>query len=225
MKKIILIFFCLSLIAGYAQKTKVEKPNYKKIEKKISKVGSEFYYPTLMDRFLASDTTLTIEQKRCLYYGFIYQNQYSPYGGSDYFDSIRIILKKEELDISDYEQILVFSDSVLKVNPLDLTTLNYVLYCHDFLQNFSMVDQTMSKFKIVIDAIFSSGTGESQKDPYYVIYVDHEYVLLNILGYKVKGQSLIGTCDYMEVAKNKDNIKGIYFDVSPSLNYLENMFK
>ncbi|MBP1672216.1 MAG: hypothetical protein H6Q25_31 [Bacteroidetes bacterium] len=225
MKKIILLFFCLSLMVGYAQKTKVEKPNYKKIEKKIAKEGSEFFYPTLMERFNAGDTTMTIEQKRCFYYGFIYQNQYSPYGGSDYSDSIRVILKKEELDISDYEQILVFSDSVLKVNPLDLTTLNYVLYCHDFLQDFSMVDLTMSKFKMIIDAILSSGTGESQKDPYYVIYVDHEYVLLNILGYKVKGQSLVGTCDYMEVAKNKDNIKGIYFDVSPSLNYLDNMFK
>jgi hypothetical protein len=223
--KFVLLFFCLSLMVGYAQKKEIEKPNYKKIEKKIAKEGSEFFYPTLMERFNAGDTTLTLEQKRCFYYGFIYQDQYSPYGGSDYSDSIRVILKKEELDISDYEQILVFSDSVLKVNPLDLTTLNYVLYCHDFLQDFYMVDQTMSKFKIIIDAIFSSGTGESQKDPYYVIYVDHEYVLLNILGYKVKGQSLVGTCDYMEVAKNKDNIKGLYFDVSPSLNYLDNLFK
>ncbi len=223
--KFVLLFFCFSLIAGYAQKTKVEKPNYKKIEKKIAKEGSEFYYPTLMERFIACDTTMTLEQKRCLYYGYIYQDTYSPYGDSDYSDSIRVILKKEELDISDYEQILVFGDSVLKNNPFDLNTLNYVLYCHDFLQNFSKVDQTMVKFKIVMDAIFSSGTGESEKNPYYVILVSHEYVLLNILGYKVKGQSLVGTCDYMEVAKNKDNIKGIYFDVSPSLNFLDNMFK
>lgn len=225
MKKIILIFFCLSLIAGYAQKTKVEKPNYKKIEKKISKKGSEFYYPTLMDRFLASDTTLTIEQKRCLYYGFIYQSSYSPYINSDYFDSIGVVLEKEELVVSDYEKIIVFSDSVLKENPFDLKTLNYVLYCYDYLENSEMVEKTLVKFKTIIDAIYSSGTGESLKKPYYVIFVSHEYVIINILGYKAKGQSLIGTCDYLEVAKNKDNVKGVYFDVSPSLNFLDNLFK
>lgn len=225
LKKGIILLFCFTLVFGYAQKREVQKPNYKKIEKKIKKEGSDYYYPMLLDRFIKADTTLTLEQKRCLYYGYTFQSIYSPYGDTKFRDSISVVMKKEEMDISDYEKIIVFSDSALLENPFDLDALNYLLYCHDFLQNSQELDKTIAKFRIVFEAILSSGSGETLKDPYYVISVDHEYMLLNIFGYHSVSQSLIGTCDYLKLETNEDKIEGLYFDVTPSFNYLNNLFK
>jgi len=38
-------------------------------------------------------------------------------------------------------------------------------------------------------------------------------------------QSLIEHYDYLTVAKNDAKIEGLYFDVSPCLNSMSNMFK
>src|SRR5690242_4415478 len=106
MKKIILLFFLVESIAGFSQNHKWESPDYKKIEKDIADKESNLYYPKLLDRYLRSDTTMTLEEKRYVYYGYTFQSGYSPYGSSNYMDSLRPIVRKQNVTRDDYPLIL-----------------------------------------------------------------------------------------------------------------------
>ncbi|HHC80572.1 MAG TPA: DUF4919 domain-containing protein, partial [Flavobacteriia bacterium] len=176
--------------------------------------------------FMASDTTMTLDEKRHLYYGYIYQDTYSPYGHSNYTDSLKVLMQKRQLSNDELKNVIVFSDSILTKNPFDLRVMNTKLFAYKEFKNDSAFQKTLNKFKIVIDALLSSGDGRKKKTAFYVINVSHEYDLLNILGFSFGGQqTLIDHYDYLTVVENPQKIEGFYFDVSPSLNSLNEMFK
>ncbi len=225
-KQLLIISALLFSVMVFSQEMKMKKPNYRRIKRKISKEKSDYYYPKLMKRYRSSDTTMTLQEKRYLYYGYSFQNNYSPYGESIYIDSLRQLFKKEEYDNKDLLQIIAFSDSVLVKYPFNMRVMNYQLYAYDKLGEKDKFERKISQMKIMVDAILSSGDGLTMKTSFYVIYVSNEYDLLNILGFEFGGeQSLIEHYDYLKVAENPQNIDGFYFDVIPCLNSLNGLFK
>ena len=98
MKNIFVVIF-LTFLTPHAsgQNNEYKAPDYKGIKRMINSDESEFYYPRLMERYINFDTTLTLQDFRLLYYGFLFNDRYSPYGRSDYTDSVNIILSKDEL--------------------------------------------------------------------------------------------------------------------------------
>ena len=217
------VFFMFNL---FAQKWYFEKPDYNEIEKNIADKKSSFYYPQLMVRYQLADSTMTWEEKRHLYYGYIFDKNYEPYGTSDFSDSLSITLRKEDHSDSILNKIIEWGDSVLKENPFDIRTLNSQIYAFKEKNDRKNFDRKMIQMKIVIDALISSGNGLNKEKAFYVIYTDHEYDLLEILGFQFGGsQKLIELYDYLTLAENEHGIKGLYFDVSPCLNSLNEMFK
>ncbi len=226
MKKIIFILFILLSHLSYSQDWDFEKPDYKKIEQNIKKINSNLFYETLMNRYLQADSTMTLEEKRHLYYGYTFDEKYSPYSRSDYGDSLRVILKKEAADSLDLIKIVDFTDKMLLDNPFDLSAINYQLYSLKEMGNKKSFDEKVTQLRIIVDALISSGNGKSKQDAFYVIYTSHEYDLLNILGLQFGGsQSLIEHYDYLTVAENKSQLEGLYFDVTPCLNSMTKMIK
>lgn len=88
-------------------------------------------------------------------------------------------------------------------------------------------DKIYFRMNCIIDAILKSGDGKTEDTPLYVIEVSHEYDILNIIGLEYGGeQSLVKNgMDYLKLKDNKMNLKGLYFDASPSFNFLEKSFK
>ncbi|MCZ4410453.1 DUF4919 domain-containing protein [Cryomorphaceae bacterium 1068] len=218
------VFFVFSIM-GFTQDVKPEKPDYKTIKKEISKKKSEFYYPDLLERFQNADTTMTLKEKRYLYYGYSFQDAYSPYGESDYEDSLRTLARKENPTEPELKKICDFADSVLVESPFNLTAINSQLYALDELQEILKFNERLSQMQMVLDALFSSGDGLEKETAFYVLYVSHEYAVLSIMGYEFRGQSLIEHYDYLTVAKNPEKIEGFYFDISPCLDSMKEMFK
>ncbi len=222
------ILFLFIIIPGliFSQSIKFEKPNYKKIEKEISQEESNFYYKSLFERYQNGDTTLNLQEKRHLYYGEIFQDNYSPFGTSDYTDSINIVLNNNTLTDTDYQNIIRFSDLILLNNPFDLQALNYALFACDKSGQKDLSDKKYAQMNVIFDAVLSSGDGLKKESAFYVIYISHEYAVLNILGFEFAGQqSLIEHYDFLKVNNNKYHIEGFYFDVSPSLNHLNEIYK
>ncbi len=226
MKKIILITFTLISSFSYSQDWNFEKPNYKKIKKHIKNKKSPLFYESLMNRFKNADSTMTLEEKRHLYYGYIFDENYSPYASSEYNDSLRTVLQKEKLDSLDLINVVYFTDKVLLDNPFDLRAINYQLYSLKQIGDKTTFNKKVIQFRTIIDALMSSGNGKSKEEAFYVIYISHEYVLLDILGFQFGGtQRLIEHYDYLTLAENEEKIDGLYFDVSPCLNSMSKMFK
>ena len=82
---ITLLFLAVTISA---QNNSFKQPNYKSIEKNIKKKKSVFFYPTLFKKFISSDTSFTLAEKRHLYYGYSFNENYSPYGSSSFKDSV-----------------------------------------------------------------------------------------------------------------------------------------
>ena len=215
----------LTSMTVFSQNIDIKAVDYKKIKKEISKENSAYYYPVLLGKYLNSDTNMTLEEKRHLYYGYPFQKRYSPYGSSAFSDSIRLVAQKNDLEENDLRKLIRYADSVLVDNPFDLRAMNYQLYAFEKLGEKEKFDKKINQMRIVVDAILSSGDGLSKETAFYVIYVSHEYDLLNILGFKFGGvQKLIDHYDYLKLKRNPQKIKGFYFDITPSLNYLSKEF-
>ena len=210
-----------------AQDQVFEKPDYKKIKKVIAKKNSPFYYPVLLEKFNAADTSISIEELRHLYYGFIYDKNYSPYGTvSEYTDSLEILQSKSNPDFDDLRKIIAYGDSILAKNPFDLRAIDGQMYAFEKLQEPEELNDKIIQLQMIITCIMSSGTGMSEDTPFYVISVSHEYLILAAFNLSIKSQSLLkGNIDYLKVQKNPDKIKGLYFDVSAAMNYLSNIFE
>jgi hypothetical protein len=226
MKKLALITFILISFSTYSQDWDFEKPNYEKIEKNIQEKESNLFYKSLMDRYLKADSTLGLEEKRHLYYGYIFNKNYEPYFRSNYGDSLRVVLQKESMDSIDLRTIVRFTDSILTKNPFELNAINYQLYSLEQMGNRELFDHRIVQMRIIVDALMSSGNGKTKEEAFYVIFTSHEYAILNLLGFQFGGsQSLIEHYDYLTVAENEAEIEGFYFDVSPCLNSMSKMFE
>lgn len=228
MKKsfILCMLICLSIFA-MAQNPKIAKPDYKKIKSAVSDENSTSYYPVLLDRYAKSDTTLTKEDFKLLYYGSLFQSSYSPYGHSDYNDSIRPLLAKDSLSASEYNVLIKFEKLVLDKFPFNMSDLNILAFAYEHTGNNESAKQTEYKLEHVIETILSTGDGSTEETAWHVVSVDHEYDILKMIGFKFGGeQSLTGKgCDYLKIQQNKHDIKGFYFDVNKILEAEENLFK
>lgn len=226
MKKIALFILVLTGHLLHSQEWTFEKPNYKKIEKNIKKKDSNLNYESLMARYLEADSTMTLEEKRHLYYGYSFDKNYSPYSRSDFKDSLRVVLRKEQLDSVDLNKLVYFTDKMLFESPFDLDAINYQLYALEQIGNKQSFDNRMTQLRTIVDAMLSSGNGKQKNEAFFVIYTSHEYNLLSILGFQFGGsQSLIEHYDYLTLAENEAKLEGLYFDVSPCLNAMTKMFK
>jgi hypothetical protein len=226
MKKITLLFLLLFCSIGFTQNDSFKKPNYSEIEKKIKLKDSKFYYPKLIKKYYQSDPSLSLEEKRVLYYGFIYSPKYSPYGSREFTDKITAIFKNNYISEEDYEKIIEYSDILLEKNPFNINAINYKLYACKQIQNSSDVIKASVKLQIINDAILSSGEGLTKETAYVVINPNHEYSFLNLLGFTFSGlRSTVEQYDYLSLKENEQNIEGLYFDASASANYMSNLFK
>ena len=113
MRAFLLFVFILSVSCVFAQ---IQPPNYEGIKKIITVKESQFYYPDLFERYKNSDSTLTVQEYRILYYGFIYQEKYDPLGLPTYFDSLNNLLSKKTLTKNDYEKIINYEIKQTNLN-------------------------------------------------------------------------------------------------------------
>ena len=208
-----------------AQSRSFEAPDYEVIEKAIADEESNLFYDSLMTRFQQGDSTLSLEEKRYLYYGYIFQDDYSPYGRSLMNDTLRSLLQKEKLDSLELRTVIRLTNPNLAEHPFDLKALNYQLFAYDELGDDEAYWAARTKYFSIFDALFSTGDGASKETAIYVIETAHEYAVLNVLGFEFGGkQSLIEHYDYLTLLENEYDLEGLYFDITPCLNHLNSMF-
>jgi len=221
----LLSLFILSSIQ--AQSWDFTAPDYAAIEEACSDEEGDFFYPSLIRRFINADTTLSLEELRHVYYGYTFTSQYSPYGDSDYKDSIQIVLNGDSLSFTDtnnYHRLSAYCDSALQDFPFDISAMSYKLWA---LENISKSGyyETLWRHNAIVEVLISSGDGVAPETAFYVIKTSHEYYLLNVFDFDFGGQqSLIGECDKLKLAENEFDLEELYFNVSPCLNHLNSMF-
>ncbi|MGV8947580.1 MAG: DUF4919 domain-containing protein [Lutibacter sp.] len=206
-------FLMIVLCNVNSQQLPPQKPNYDLINREIQDSSSNFYYPKLMSRLLAFDTTLSKGDYRHLYYGYIFQKEYQPYWTSPDEENLVKFYRSKKVSEKDYDLIIKLASHSISEFPFDLRQINYMGYIYHLKGDEEMAKRVIYRFHGILDAIMSSGDGKTCETGFHVISVSHEYVMLNMFQFQMKQQALIGDCDYMDLVKNERNIDGIYFNI------------
>ena len=214
----LLICFLTVCITGRAQGHKFMEPDYESIQTAVSNPSSSSYYPKLMKRYLNRDATLTADEFRLLYYGFIYQKQYDPYSPSMEHNALSLYLDKETLTENDCDVIINYTNISLVDYPFNFHHLRMTIYALHLKGQHDEADKLLKMLNGIIDAILSTGDGKTMRTAFHVIYTQHEYEIVNFLGYNAEHHTLNNRWDIIHLSKNNDKIPVFYFNVGEMLD-------
>ena len=204
-------------------------PDYKQIKKEINTKNSEFYYPELLRRFEAADTTLTVEHMYYFYYGTATRPDYNPYKTSNY-DALHKAIEKETPEKEDWEKAAQAIDDQLKTDP---TNIRFHLYKQIVYENLygSESEKTLEAYNQVImllSAVRATGDGRSKETAFHVISVVDEYGIMDVFGLSLKMQSLVEdkgqSYDVMELEENKYGLESMYFNITVGMEAVNKLF-
>ncbi|WP_294078799.1 DUF4919 domain-containing protein [Proteiniphilum sp. UBA5384] len=225
MYKLLFIFAFISTVAfsAHAQDEFFSAPDFAQIERNIKEPASSYYYPKLMEKYMSGDETMTLEEGRHLYFGFIYQSQYMPVDTSSYNNKIAEVLSKKSFTPGDYNNILEYSSALLLEDPFNLRALNAKLLVYAQQDNAHEYKRVAQQRRVVQNAIAGTGDGMSEKTPFYVIRVAHEYDILPFLGYSFGGNDKILSTkkiNYLTLSENRFGVEKVYFNIAPVIDHV-----
>jgi hypothetical protein len=221
MKKVLLTHCLLLTIvfAAQAQDQQFRKPDYEKIQTAISRENSEHHYPALFKRYTGNDTTLNHQDYQMLYYGYLFQEDYAPQTSSKYRERLNAIYEKDQLKQEDFREIIALEKKILKEKPFSMRDLNTLAYSYEQTGQKEMTQKIDYKINLIIETILSSGNGLEEETAWHVTAITHEYDILNVLGFGIKGDESMRSegIDYIKVERNQYGIPGFYFNISKVL--------
>ncbi|MDD5346339.1 MAG: DUF4919 domain-containing protein [Proteiniphilum sp.] len=211
----ILVFILLTVAFCdlYPQVPIAQAPDYESIKQEIFDSSSDYYYPQLMERYEAFDSTLTVTDFRHLYYGFIFHENYDPDWKSRDEKKIEKYFRNAKEDERNFDKVVDLVCKSLQDYPFDLRTMRFLCFLYHQKGDKEMGEKASHRFISIIGAILSSGDGESCETAYHVISPRHEFSILKIFQFESAAQMRVDGCNYLELKENKRGMEGIYFKV------------
>lgn len=137
--------------------------------------------------------------------------------------------------LREQQEIVRIAELALKDNPFDLQSMYMISRLLRDMGKTNLARIWDYRLENLLGAVISSGTGKSQDDPFVVTSPDHEYFLLEVLGYEVDDYEFREPgFDYLKVhpadpsrIPSSKTPAGFFFDVRPlieqyNLKYPEN---
>lgn len=162
------------------------KPDLEAIKAASTDPGSEFYYPTLLTRFMANDTLMTDVQFQYFYYGTLFQEDYDPYRPAfrpKQLDVLKPIYQKPNQSRSERQLMLEYALAAMDDNPVNIRQLVNRIYIYEKNGKYDLAKIWQYKLNHILLVIASSGAGTDPETARIVVYPEHEYDLLNLAGY------------------------------------------
>lgn len=203
------------------RKIVVEKPNLDEIKKTTLDPTSKFYFPKLRKKYEVNDTTMTPEEFRNFYLGYMFQEDFDPYRVSPYSTVTDSFRNKPTHTKEEIDTIIKYAQLALEDNPFDLRQMSFLIHVLKEKRKDMRAKIWEYRLEHLLGAIKSTGTGESVEDAWYVMYPAHEYDMVQLLGYEaVDAQFIDPGYDYLAVQpdetdtrKRDKSAKGFYFNV------------
>ncbi len=213
MRAIFLIISLNFFLSGFGQIDEPNPPNYNLIEREIKNPDSEFYYEKLLQRYRDHDTTLTQEEYRHLYYGYVFSDSYEPYWQCAYIDTLSTLYSGKDLTQRDCDILLKYASMCYDEFPFDLKQIKMIAYTYHLNGQEDEANLWSNKARSIIGAILSTGNGD-KNNAWHVIAKSHEYEVIRSFGLSPTEQSLVeGRYDMIKLSQNQNGVTQYYFDV------------
>ena len=209
--------------AGNKRKITVEKPDLEKIRTETLNPRGRYYYPKLLEKYWRNDTTMTNDEYRHLYLGYMFQEDYDPYRTSPYSGRTDELRGKTKHTREEIDTIRKYAELSLRDNPFDLRQMSFLV--HVLKEKEKNMSAKIWEYRLehLLGAIKSTGTGEDTANAWYVIYPAHEYDMVQLLGYEATDVDFIDPgFDHLTVVPEPETAKrlrdkaakGFYFNVT-----------
>jgi hypothetical protein len=184
---------------------------------KIRSLANKDSYNKLFDRFIANDTTLSLDDYVIIYYGQAFRENYKPNARHDSVKVLNMYLNNNK-DSIDFHKVLSYTNMILNDFPFNIEQIYIAWIAYDKIGVKDSSDIWFYKYDRLIRTIMSSGDGKTPKTAFIVAKITDEYSILNALGLQLTGQALISkkkkSYDLMNVAQNQYGIDKLYFDIN-----------
>lgn len=171
---------------------KREDPDMQVIRAEITDRSSPYYYPRLMEEFLRNDTLMKIDKYRRLYLGYMFQEDYDPYRPSPVTrDLTPLTSSRRTLTRAECDTIIRYTRASLDNNPFDMRSIALLIQALRDKGDINLAKIWQYKLNYLLMAIVSTGSGLGEEDAWWVVEPQHEYVLLNMIGYTVTDHEYI----------------------------------
>ncbi|MDE5849258.1 MAG: DUF4919 domain-containing protein [Muribaculaceae bacterium] len=200
----------------------VVRPDLEAIRVATLDPSNPMYFPKLMKKFNRNDTTMTAEEFRHLYLGYMFQEDYDPYRESPYASVTDSYRNKTSHTKEEIDTIRKYAELTLQDNPFDLRQMSFLV--HVLKERRKDMSAKIWEYRLehLLGAIKSTGTGENEENAWFVIYPAHEYDMVQLMGYHAVDADFIEPgYDYLVVEPEEETLKrlrdkvqkGFYFDV------------
>lgn len=233
---LILIFGCMGFAQVHLEKPTppksrkivVERPDLEEIRKATLDPKNKYYFPRLKQKYEVNDTTMTSDEFRYFYLGYMFQEDYDPYRVSVYTGRTDELRLKPNHTREEIDTITKYAQLALEDNPFDLRQMSFLVHVLKERRKDMRAKIWEYRLEHLLAAIKSTGTGENPENAWFVIYPAHEYDMVQLLGYEaIDADFLEPGIDYLTVRpdetdtrKRDKSAKGFYFNVRiPQLQY------
>ncbi len=200
----------------------VERPDLEAIRVATMDPSNPMYFPKLMKKFNRNDTTMTADEFRHLYLGYMFQEDYDPYRESPYSSVTDVYRNKTSHTKEEIDTIRKYAELTLLDNPFDLRQMSFLV--HVLKERRKDMSAKIWEYRLehLLGAIKSTGTGENEENAWFVIYPAHEYDMVQLMGYHAVDADFIEPgFDYLMVEPEEETARrlrdkvqpGFYFDV------------
>lgn len=213
MKKYFFLFIaCVLSGAAFAQEVFL-LPDYEGIQNM-----GQAQYDSLLNRFQAQDTTLSIVDLQAVYYGSAFYGNPSKGLNNKRLNAI--------FEAEGNKGAILYVDSVLTSSPLNLDALR-TRFILAYNENDSVATRAyLWKYDRLVDAIYATGDARSEKTALHVVCVDDEYTIMYyVMQVNPEGQTLTSSlCDKIDIVTKNGTKLPVYFDVQLILALENRMF-
>lgn len=205
-------------------------PDYEWMKTAVGDKSSQYYYPKLKKRFLKADTTLDIQDLRCLYYGYPFQPDFSPYRAIDELDEVRNMLQADTMTHADWIKVVELAEKGLTRKPSDIIMCWYkIMGCYyAYGDEDALTDKARLQLNMLMAAISSSGDASAQY-PIYLTSVMQSYFIMDMEGVRPKHQALVyidkKICDAFPLEENEFGLDTLYFEIGICMKYWDDNFQ
>lgn len=201
---------CLSVSSLKAQ----EAPDDDAIHRAILNRDSIYYYPNLFGRYLAGDATLTPEDYRHLYYGYVWQDTYRPLATAPAWDRMLVLLEQNpEPNAGFFHGIIENGTELMRTEPFNPNNINLLTYAYGGLGDSINERINARRLEMIVRTIKSTGTGLSEYSPWHIISFSHANDLMVMMGLQTLKSILVSrSIMFIPLLQRQDGIRGYYFN-------------
>ena len=201
-------------LSAQADDVEIHVPTEEDVTINILPTDSPYFYMPMMQRYMQGDMTLTDEHYFYLYYGYAYQPEYDAHkelpGESVMYD----IFKSGRRP--DREEALALIEAGMQnmtVDPFSPSNINMMTFAYELVGDSLNARVSAHRFRGVVRAITSSGTGMREKSPWHILRFSHAADIVAQKGFEIVNTQIRSRdVEYIQVGRNSDGVRGYFFN-------------